>query len=115
MRSLLPCSTASTTKRRNAPSCGERPNASLTIMQSTVARISSRLGASSTGLPSAVMAGPSHCGRGNARPRSSKAVPDDLDRAIGRFSCGAYPGTALTQIKTDDQKRWAEMSPFFDR
>ena len=44
MRSLLPCSTDSTTKRRNAPSCGERLKSSLAIMRSSWARTSSGAG-----------------------------------------------------------------------
>src|SRR5581483_12081035 len=46
MRSLLPCSTASTTKRRNAASCGERVNSWLTNMRSRVVRTSCGLGRS---------------------------------------------------------------------
>src|ERR1700755_68713 len=45
MRSLLPESVASVTKRRNAPSCGERLNTSLAIMRSTAALISAGTGA----------------------------------------------------------------------
>src|SRR4051812_30885397 len=45
MRSLLPERVASVTKRRKAPSCGERANTSLVIMRSTAVLISAGAGA----------------------------------------------------------------------